>query len=443
MAKLKIRHFVEKPGAAGAPPRFFWQPTTALRAAGWQQSRLAAGSPLTGEALRLAAATEAEAINARLDRWRAGDATAGPDGGRQAAGGPAGLPGNEPGTGRARPGSVADLIADYRAGRRYQKLSPRTAKDYDRYLALIRDWAGPEAAASITGEMVDDLLGEIAARSQRTAQYIAQVGSACWNHGLRRDRFRLGLNPFARAGLGQTAEKGLLWPAAAIAAFAATADAMGLPSIGDAVLLNSWLGQRQGDILAMRRDQWRAGQIWITQNKTRARVALPLGLNPALKARLDAALARGAARNPAPATILYSERLGRAYDEHHFRDLFAEVRASLAAVTPSFPLEDHLQLPEGEVAALIDAGQDARQVPTSALQYMHLRHTAVTAMFTAGATEGQIAAVTGHSLKTVHTILDRYLVRTAALAQAAFAQRMAADRDQDQAGRPGTSGEPV
>jgi len=442
MAKLKIRHFVEKPGAPGAPPRFFWQPSSALRAAGWQQRRLVQSSPLTGDALRLAAAAEAEAINAELDRWRAGDASAGPDAARSGAANPAGLPGNQ--IGQARPGSVCDLIIDYKRGRRFQKLSPRTAKDYDRYLALILDWAGAEQAGGITGEMVDDLLGEIAARSQRTAQYIAQVGSACWNHGLRRDRFRIMLNPWARAGLGQTAEKGLIWPQAAIDAFTAQADALGLYSIGDAVLLNSWLGQRQGDILAMRRDQWRAGQIWITQNKTRARVALPLGLNPALKTRLDDALARGAARNPAPASIFFSERLGRAYDEHHFRDLFAEVRAALADRTPAFPLEDHLQLPQGQAAELTASGQDARQVPTMALQFMYLRHTAVTAMFIAGATEGQIAAVTGHSLKTVHTILDRYLVRTAALAGQAFAHRLAAaDHAQDQTGRPGTSGEPV
>ena len=38
MTQVKVRYFVEKPGANG--PRFYWQPSAALRARGWQTIRL-------------------------------------------------------------------------------------------------------------------------------------------------------------------------------------------------------------------------------------------------------------------------------------------------------------------------------------------------------------------------------------------------------------------
>jgi hypothetical protein len=40
----------------------------------------------------------------------------------------------------------------------------------------------------------------------------------------------------------------------------------------------------------------------------------------------------------------------------------------------------------------------------------------------------EIAAITGHSLKTVDTILERYLVRTGTLAASAFQKRLAAEQ---------------
>jgi len=46
--------------------------------------------------------------------------------------------------------------------------------------------------------------------------------------------------------------------------------------------------------------------------------------------------------------------------------------------------------------------------------------TAVTLLSEAGCTPQQIATITGHSLKTVHLILERYLARTRGLAEQAI-----------------------
>ncbi len=54
------------------------------------------------------------------------------------------------------------------------------------------------------------------------------------------------------------------------------------------------------------------------------------------------------------------------------------------------------------------------------LHFHDLRGTAITMLAEAGCSTPQIAAITGHSLKTVTTILDKYLARTRTLAEEAI-----------------------
>ena len=61
----------------------------------------------------------------------------------------------------------------------------------------------------------------------------------------------------------------------------------------------------------------------------------------------------------------------------------------------------------------IDAG-------LSDLHFHDLRGTAITMLSEAGNTPQQIASVTGHSIRTVHTIIEKYLARTRHLSDAAI-----------------------
>jgi len=54
------------------------------------------------------------------------------------------------------------------------------------------------------------------------------------------------------------------------------------------------------------------------------------------------------------------------------------------------------------------------------LHFHDLRGTTVTLLSESGSTPQQIATITGHSLKTVHRILERYLARTSGLAEQAI-----------------------
>jgi hypothetical protein len=54
------------------------------------------------------------------------------------------------------------------------------------------------------------------------------------------------------------------------------------------------------------------------------------------------------------------------------------------------------------------------------MHFHDLRVTTVTLLSESGSTPQQIAPITGHSLKTVHRILERYLARTSGLAEQAI-----------------------
>jgi len=54
------------------------------------------------------------------------------------------------------------------------------------------------------------------------------------------------------------------------------------------------------------------------------------------------------------------------------------------------------------------------------LRFHDLRSTAVTMLFEAGCNVAEVAAITGHTLKTAQSILDTYLARTGALARSAI-----------------------
>jgi integrase len=217
-----------------------------------------------------------------------------------------------------------------------------------------------------------------------------------------RNGWRLADNSASRQKLRATAAKGKLWTPAAVAAFAAKADGKNWHSIGTAVILNAWIGQRMGDVIALPLNVYRDGSLGpFNQSKTGACVELPIDLVPALKERLAAQLARQAEAGKkwkvTPTTLLVCESTGRAWDPHHFRHVFAAIRAECSEA-------------EG-------------------LVFRTLRHSAVTWLAEAGCELPLIAGVTGHSLKTVEQIVDRHLIRTRRLAEATFKQRLQAESE--------------
>jgi hypothetical protein len=421
MATKKIRYLVEKPGAVGAPTRYFWQPSAELRLLGFAPERIPShwrelDDPVALEAAAIAAAG---AKNAEVDAWRAR--------------GSAPLARSVPVI--AEPKTVKALIAQYRAEgypsvkNRLQPLAPKTVYEYKKLLPFIELQMGEELAAKVTPAGLLRVYEAVAAAprakrgekahpsGRRQAKAIIQVVQALFTFGRRKGDGWPALNPASQLGLAGSKATGILWPPEAVSAFVRMADILERPSIGTAVLVNEWLGQREADVLRFRRDILEEKGLVIRQNKTGAGVALPVAAVPVLVARIEEELARQAAHGVAGTRLILSEETGRPYEEDNFRHVFAQVRQALARETPRFAVD---YLPAGKDT---DDPQ-AFTIETGELRFMHLRHTALVRNVEAGASVPQAAAITGHKLATAAQIIDRYLIRTGAMAADVFRMRM-------------------
>jgi hypothetical protein len=180
-----------------------------------------------------------------------------------------------------------------------------------------------------------------------------------------------------------------------VEALIAAADGLDRPEIGDMVALGVWIGQRQGDRLALQLGQLAGGRFSIDQSKTGARVSIPLA--PALGARLKRSAERRRQAEKIMGHVVVDEVGWQPFKADWYRHVFADVRTEAAKTVPS-------------VARIRDKD---------------LRATAVMWLALAGCTNTQIAAITGHTLATVDQILKHYWTTSAAQADDAMAKLVA------------------
>jgi len=393
---MRVRHLVEKRRGDGSA-RFYWQPSAELRACGWRLQRLPDD--------RAEAAARAEALNAEVDAWRRGEASPHAPPAAQKRRAPA-------------PGTVAALIRDYRASRWWRDLAPATRRHYGWALEAIEDWAGDMPARAITPPAVqawhESLRRRVEGRgrARRVVETPAKAAAA-----LRVLRLllqvgvRLGYcssNAAARPGIAvERQREPVLWRPDQVEHMVRVADALGWRSVGTAILLNSWIGQRVADVLGLPPWSPEGGALVFRQGKTGRRVALPIGLVPALVERLRAEAERpGAVRSPTH--LLLHDRTGRPWNLSTFEHVFAEVREAAVRGVPEAGLP-----PMPDCAGLL---------------FRELRHTAVTRLHEAGVDDLGIAGITGHTPGSVRAVLDRhYLVRTERAAAEAFRRRLEAE----------------
>lgn len=259
----------------------------------------------------------------------------------------------------------------------FKNLADATKRGYRAYLRAI---------AAEFGDLPTELLkdrrtrGEllawrdrIALTSRRNADYrfsvFARVLSWAVNRGLSP------LNPLERPGrLYRAARKGNVWTAEDEAAFLSKAP----KHMHLALILALWTGQRQGNLLRLTWSAYDGEQIRLAQNKTGARVLIPVG-GP-LKMMLDA--------QRATAVTILTTANGMTWTSDGFRTSWG--RAC-------------------EKAGIVD------------LTFHDLRGTAVTRLALAGCSVPEIATITGHSLRDVGAILDsNYLNRDYGLALSAI-----------------------
>lgn len=381
--KISVPYLVTRTGRDGRV-RFYWSPAARLVRQGWAVRRLA-DDPA-------AARAEAEALNRELAAWRSGE---------------------QP---RAiEVGTFEAAVRAWQASRLWTELKPATQRFYRQNVDVLMQVFHDQPLRGIRRRHLEAIYLKLRARTPAKARAVMRAAQALMRYAVHAELIKEEDNPCRKMRLTDTATKGRVWSDAAVDAVAAAADRAGQHGIGTAVLLNAWCGQRQADVLAWRRPEVTGdGRIRLVQAKTGAAVSLPVGVVPHLVARLAAEHALAQAR-PVQSPYLVTDARGRPFKADHFRHAFAAVRAAAAA-------QVRASMADGA------AGDEDLAAEIEALDFMHLRHTAVARLAEAGCELAEIAAITGHTLTSCAQIIDRYLVRTERLAERAFRRRMDAER---------------
>jgi integrase len=166
-----------------------------------------------------------------------------------------------------------------------------------------------------------------------------------------------------------------IWSEQNIAAFLAVAS----DPLQRAMVLALETGQRQGDLLVLPWSAYDGTWIRLRQGKTGRQVNIPV------TRRLRAVLEN----SPRTATVILTNKRGIAWRPNRFRKVW---------------------------------GDATRKALVTDRTFHDLRGTAVTRLAEAECSHAEIAAITGHSMRDVGTILDKYLARTDKIALAAIAK---------------------
>ena len=161
-----------------------------------------------------------------------------------------------------------------------------------------------------------------------------------------------------------------------------------------ALILGLHTGQREGDILRLSWSAYDGLRIVLRQGKARRHGKLA----PLVEIPCTAALRRMLDAMDRVSPLILTTKTGQSFKKRHFARLWNE--------------------------AMMKAGLQSVVLPGLGepldLHFHDLRGTAVTLLSESACTPQQIATITGHSLRSVHRILERYLARTRGLAEQAI-----------------------
>ena len=275
-------------------------------------------------------------------------------------------------------GSFNGLVRDYTLSPEFGKLRESTQKEYRRMLTKAEAAFGNMPLAALEDPRVRQDFMEWRATLARTsgdreADNRLSIVSAMLSWGKENGRiFNNHVAGFRRLYHSDRSE--MIWLPENVQAFMAVAPI----ELQRALILALHTGQRQGDLLKLTWGNYDGQIITIRQSKGK-RVDIPC--TTALKKMLD-----GLDRK---ATVVLTTKTNRPWKARYFKAQW-EAAAKAAGIEQ--------------------------------LHFHDLRGTAITMLAEAKCTVPQIASITGHSLKTVTTILEKYLARTRILAEEAIAQ---------------------
>ena len=295
----------------------------------------------------------------------------------------------------AHSGTLNGLIREYTLSEEFQTgLAPSTQIEYRRMLTKAECAFGDMPKGALEDWRVrKDFLDwrEKVARDSgpREADYRLSAISAMLTWAVERGRLSANhLKGFKRLYHSDRAE--IIWLPEHIEAFMKVAPI----ELQRALLLALHTGQREGDLLRLPWSAYDGKAIRLRQGKSRR----GRKLGQIIEIPCTAALRRMLDGMERTSPLILSTRTGRSFKKRYFSQLWSRVMRKAGVETITLP----------------DVGDAVK------LHFHDLRGTTVTLLSEANCSPQQVATITGHSLKTVFQILERYLARTSGLAEQAI-----------------------
>lgn len=272
-------------------------------------------------------------------------------------------------------GSIGWVIAKYKASDDFNDLAPGTTKYYKRYLGEVEDLGATLPFRLLDRRMVIDFIegyDELHDR-RKAAAVLRNLFEVALYHQVA------DVNHAAALRLKTLKPRDRWWTPEEIAAwFRAAPEHPKGRAVAMAFCLLFYTAQRPNDVLKMAWTSWDRARCSITLRQQKTQKLVEVAAHP----RLQEVLAQ-AWPDATCTTIVEHARAPLSYTQ--FLQAFVEIRTAAGVADDAQPRD--------------------------------LRRTAVLAMAEGGATEAQIAAVTGHSIEHTRQILETYIPRTLALAQ--------------------------
>lgn len=275
-------------------------------------------------------------------------------------------------------GTLSGLISAFQNSAEWNKLADSTRREYTRMLVKAEaEYGSAPFEALEDREFRADVLewrDKHAKQSPREADHRISAMARVLAWAADRGRLRVNvLSDVRRVYHADRSEQ--IWLPEHIETFNAVAPI----ELQQALMLALHTGQRQGDLIKLTWQAYDGQAITLRQGKTKVRVRVPCTV--ALRETLDEMKKAGRQ------AVILTTSTGRPWKGQNFQHRW----------------KYYMNLAEIE-----------------GLHFHDLRGTAVTMLSEAGCTHQEVAAITGHSLRHVGQIIDRYLSRTRELAENAI-----------------------
>lgn len=247
------------------------------------------------------------------------------------------------------PGTIGALVAAYQASPEFRSLAPKTQRDYQRAIDRLAPIAS-FAVADVKRSHVVMARNKVASKSgNRSADLFVAVVSAMFRVGMDLD-FGIEINPAHGIKRLADSERFKVWPSTARKVFEAADHPEWLRT---GYMIGLWTTLRLGDVLKLSRANFDGVGFDVTHSKTSEQGYIPAA--PALRRYLSTL--------PRDRLLWVVDEAGRAVASRRFSKAMREAL-------------DSLGYPE--------------------LSFHGLRGTTATALAEAGASDQEIAAITGH-----------------------------------------------